>query len=52
MKMSLQKDHLLQGQGFDFIVNESPSKNPDIKTPLVAKNEKQLPAKSSPLAAF
>ena len=25
-------------------VNESPSKNPDIQTPLVAKNEKQLPA--------
>ena len=33
-------------------INESPSKNPDIKTPLVAKNEWQLPAKNSPLAAF
>ena len=32
--------------------NESPSKNPDIKTPLVAKNEWQFPAENSPLAAF
>ena len=30
----------------------SPSKKPDIKTPLVAKNEKQFPAKNSPVAAF
>ena len=29
--------------------NESYSKNPDIKTPLVSKNEKQLSAKNSPL---
>ena len=36
-----------------YYINGSPSKNPDIKTPLVAKNEKkQLPAKYSPLAAF
>ena len=30
----------------------SPSKNPDLKTPLVAAFSKQLPAKNPPLAVF
>ena len=32
--------------------NGNSSKNPDIKTPLVAKNELNLSAQNSPLAAF
>ena len=32
--------------------NGSPSVNPEIKTPLVANFSKQLPAETSPLAAF
>ena len=36
----------------DFINNGSQSKNPDLKTPLVASFSKQLPPKNSPLTAF